>query len=163
MFNEWAKVVEELNSNRNASTIEKAKRIREKYLIKGRLLKILGIICIIAVLASFITFSIVELGDGINIIIVVVSSLLFPPSAAIIGFGATYSRLGAKIEFVLSQPPLIQKDDNKCCPNCGDVINIGELFCSKCGTKLDNTCPNCGFVNDLKNNFCSKCGAQLKD
>ena len=163
MFNEWAKVVEELNSNRNDSTIEEAKKIREKYLIKGRLLKILGIICIIAVLASFITFSIVELGDGINIIIVVVSSLLFPPSAAIIGFGATYSRLGAKIEFVLSQPPLIQKDDNKCCPNCGDVISIGELFCSKCGTKLDNTCPKCGFVNDLKNNFCSKCGAQLKD
>ena len=138
MFNEWAKVVEELNSNRNDSTIEKAKKLREKYLIKGRLLKILGIICIIAVLASFITFSIVELGDGINIIIVVVSSLFFPPSAAIIGFGATYSRLGAKIEIILNQPPLIQKDDSK-------------------------YCPNCGFVNDLKNNFCSKCGAQLKN
>ena len=160
MFNEWTRVVTELNSNRSKINIEKAKKLRNKYFIIGRLMKVIGILSLVASVGLFITFSIID-NSGISIV-VIVSSIFFPISAAIIGFGATYSRLGARIDIILSQPnPFNATNDSKC-PSCGDVIKVGELFCSNCGKKLDNTCPKCGFVNDINNNFCSKCGEDLR-
>ena len=44
MFNEWAKIVQDLNTNRTDEVIKEAKRIRKKYITKGRILKIIGIL-----------------------------------------------------------------------------------------------------------------------
>ncbi|MFC1716824.1 AAA family ATPase, partial [Candidatus Poribacteria bacterium] len=47
------------------------------------------------------------------------------------------------------------------CPKCGHEVAVGDLFCSRCGTKLESVCPECG--NKLKEGdlFCSKCGTKL--
>ena len=58
------------------------------------------------------------------------------------------------------------------CPNCGTENEPGDLFCAKCGTKLnaqitDWICPSCGSTNHKSNRFCGNCGtlfnAQITD
>jgi hypothetical protein len=156
MFKEWPKVVQDINTNRNKDNIEKAEKLIKKYRRRGRILKILGILGIIAAVASFITFSIVEF--DYNFIIVIVSGFLVPVFAFFIGVGFTYSGIANRIRILLDQPPLFQGINNNKCPNCGDIIKLGEVFCSKCGKKLEKICPKCGYSNDLSNNFCEKCG-----
>lgn len=50
------------------------------------------------------------------------------------------------------------------CPNCGQAINRGDVFCSKCGfrvVKQHSVCPNCGRENEDNARFCSICGTKL--
>lgn len=55
------------------------------------------------------------------------------------------------------------------CPNCGNVVAAGMLFCNKCGTKLPEApapvagkvCPNCGNSVEEGMAFCNKCGTKL--
>lgn len=49
------------------------------------------------------------------------------------------------------------------CKNCGANNPDGKLFCSECGTRLDDAkvCPNCGAVTNGK--FCSDCGYDLRE
>ena len=160
MFNEWAKIVQDLNTNRTDEIIEEAKRIRKKYITKGRILKIIGILSAITSISVFVTFSIIG-KDGF-IWVTILSSLLFPISIALIGFGATYSRIANQIDVILSQKPLMPNIEDMKCPNCGDFIKAGEVYCSNCGKKLEKTCPKCGHSNSLKSNYCEKCGEAIK-
>ena len=70
MFNEWTRVVTELNSNRSKTNIEKAKKLRNKYFIIGRLMKVIGILGLIATVGLFITFSIID-DSGISIVVII--------------------------------------------------------------------------------------------
>lgn len=175
MFKEWTKLVQELNKNRNRTNLEKAKKLKNKYMIRGRILKVLGILFIIASVGSFITFSIVDItgDDVINMVIVLVSSFLFPLSAALIGIGVIHKRLAKRLDYFENQPynddflagnvnnlNFIVNDNNKC-PNCGNFISVNKLFCPNCGTKLEKICKKCGSSNEIKNNFCEYCGSDL--
>lgn len=44
------------------------------------------------------------------------------------------------------------------CPKCVNTVNVGDKFCSKCGTTLIiySNCPKCSAL--LKGNYCSQCG-----
>jgi len=159
MFKEWRQVVQDLNKNRTKENVEKAEKLKKKYRIIGRILKIIGLILTIASVGSFITFSIIDNENFIPVIII--SGLLFPISFGVFGFGVTYKRISTGIDIILNQKPIIQMADNNRCPYCGDIINIGEIFCSKCGHKLEKVCPKCGYSNDPSNNYCEKCGEAL--
>ncbi|MEE1086124.1 MAG: YARHG domain-containing protein [Schaedlerella sp.] len=57
------------------------------------------------------------------------------------------------------------------CPNCGNPIDDGSLFCAYCGGKVEqqkprqssggNYCPYCGAYNDEDSVFCQGCGRDL--
>ncbi len=47
------------------------------------------------------------------------------------------------------------------CPNCQNVIPLGDVFCSQCGTSLGAQCPNCKASAQLGDLFCSQCGVRL--
>lgn len=49
------------------------------------------------------------------------------------------------------------------CRNCGSSIKADDVFCSKCGTKVQSsvdTCSNCGFSFEDDAAFCPKCGTR---
>jgi predicted RNA-binding Zn-ribbon protein involved in translation (DUF1610 family) len=50
------------------------------------------------------------------------------------------------------------------CPNCGENIKTNDIFCRKCGAKIEmkSSCPDCGESIDVHDIFCGKCGAKLK-
>ena len=50
------------------------------------------------------------------------------------------------------------------CPNCGENIKTNDIFCRKCGAKIERelSCPNCGESINIHDIFCGKCGSKLK-
>ena len=57
--------------------------------------------------------------------------------------------------------------DTLTCPNCGNIAQAGDAFCSSCGQSLENvkadenTCPQCGTSIQPDDAFCAKCGTEL--
>ncbi len=47
------------------------------------------------------------------------------------------------------------------CTRCGNPNADENIFCGKCGHKLNNNCPVCGFINLPGQKFCGNCGKQL--
>src|SRR4029453_4377949 len=46
-------------------------------------------------------------------------------------------------------------------PSCGFENADGMVFCTECGTRLQQGCPSCGFENTAQAKFCGKCGMAL--
>ena len=90
MFKEWATLAQDLAKKRTKENVEKAEKLKKKYRIIGRILKIIGLIMTIASVGSFITFSII--GNENYIPIVIISGLLFPISFGVFGFGGAPAR-----------------------------------------------------------------------
>jgi len=55
------------------------------------------------------------------------------------------------------------------CRNCGNFINMSDMFCNKCGSKNDyenpqeKKCLKCGTTITEGSKFCSKCGTASED
>lgn len=51
----------------------------------------------------------------------------------------------------------------KKCPHCGAELNDEDLFCDKCGYKLQENkiCQECGAELKQDSSFCPKCGAKV--
>lgn len=59
------------------------------------------------------------------------------------------------------------------CPNCGNKLNEGALFCGACGQKViiqaeeikvdPNTCPNCNTPFEKDEKFCAECGTAINE
>lgn len=49
------------------------------------------------------------------------------------------------------------------CSYCGNIIKIGDVFCTNCGNKIKNkiTCSNCGYQVNKDDIFCTNCGNKL--
>lgn len=74
------------------------------------------------------------------------------------------NQCGGKLEMVA--PEVFT--DAPLCPNCKAPIEPGVLFCTRCGTRLENNqepavvrCPDCGAVCEPGASFCVQCGRAL--
>ena len=57
----------------------------------------------------------------------------------------------------------VRRDYIEYCPECGEIIGSGDIFCINCGHKLSKRfCQNCGVeIVDRTDNFCFNCGSKL--
>ena len=62
------------------------------------------------------------------------------------------------VHYVKSTPQL---NGGQLCGQCGSSNQVGSLFCSRCGSKLESYCNKCGNKVGEGSVFCNKCGNQL--
>ncbi|MFL0198799.1 zinc ribbon domain-containing protein [Clostridium sp. WILCCON 0269] len=55
----------------------------------------------------------------------------------------------------------MHKQNSIICYNCGVIQNKENIFCSYCGTKINEQCSYCGNIVNKDENYCSKCGKKL--
>ena len=58
---------------------------------------------------------------------------------------------------------IMYNQNSKICTKCGAMQSKENIYCVKCGTKLNRVCSNCGQLINNHDNFCSKCGNKLSD
>ncbi len=85
------------------------------------------------------------------------------------GYEALLPEIDAEIESLKSIK--VEADvDGPACPNCGQLFEPGDAFCSGCGQSLagvelgtaENICPQCGYAFQADDVFCAKCGTALE-
>lgn len=161
MFNGLRNEIAELNNDvNNVANSTKAKKLRKKLLGIGLTLAILGFGGVITCFALFVingvTNTSFEPGPGI-----IVPFILFVPCGFVGGIGMMIAHLGFSIAIAGYASNIYSETVILKCPECGDPISTGELFCTKCGHKLRNQCSKCGHINEPNDKFCAKCGNEL--
>ena len=53
---------------------------------------------------------------------------------------------------------IIYKQNQKTCFKCGASQDKSHIYCTYCGTKLNETCHTCGSVLNKNDKYCAKCG-----
>ncbi len=149
------------NSAKTVANCEKAKRMRAKLLAIGLSMAIVGFIGVITCFVLFVTAGAKGFSQNGFSPRIIIPFVLFLPCGAIASIGSAIASLGFKILVTGYTTNLIDETVGNNCPNCGDVIDDEEFFCSKCGTQLKIECPNCKTINSLKNTYCTKCGKEL--
>jgi len=135
----------------DVTNCKKAKKLRNKLLLIGLPMTILGYLGVIICIALFAT-----IGYGKLLPII-----LFLICAVIGSIGYRITALGFKIVITGYTTDLIDDTVGNNCPKCGETITSEMLFCSQCGTKVKKECPNCKHINSHKNEYCEKCGTKL--
>ena len=152
------------NSNLNdVSNSEKAKNLRKKAITIGSILTGIGILGVITCFTLFGVLGFTSVGGGQMFNPgMIVSMVLIIPFGFVLSAGTVILRLGLGVAVTGYTSNLIDETVGSRCPKCGDIIEVNEIFCSHCGTKLKKECPKCGTVNNAKNNYCEKCGSELE-
>jgi RNA polymerase subunit RPABC4/transcription elongation factor Spt4 len=53
------------------------------------------------------------------------------------------------------------KQNSIICYKCGVIQNRENIFCSYCGTKINEQCSHCGSIVNKGESYCSRCGEKL--
>ena len=164
MFANLNEQVRLLNSDvNNVANSEKAKKLRKKLLSIGIPVAILGYGGVFACFIAFTVIGFTSVNDGSAGFptLILIPFFLIIPCAIIGSIGLSLVRIGLRIVVTGYTSKLINDVVQEKCPNCGDVIDINEIFCSNCGSKLKKVCPKCETVNKMTDNYCIKCGEKL--
>ncbi len=149
------------NSAKTIANCEKAKRLRKKLLSIGIPLTIIGFGGVFICFIAFATAGMDAFDSNGFTPRVLIPFFMFIPCAVVGGIGSSIANLGFKILITGYTTNIIDETVGNNCPNCGDVIDADEFFCTNCGTKLKCECPNCQTINSYKNKYCSRCGKEL--
>ena len=133
---------------------EEAKNIRDKLLKTGIPMAVCGFLGAFACFVLFVVFGFMSVEGGSFNILILVPFLLLIPCSIIGGIGAFAIYLGLGI--VVAKATTNFLDNNSYCPNCGDVVEEGELYCKKCGKPLlsKKICSSCHTENDMESVYC---------
>jgi predicted nucleic acid-binding Zn ribbon protein len=67
-----------------------------------------------------------------------------------------------ELEALIQTRRTAQQHDSKC-QRCEAPIQVGERFCSKCGSAINSeACPSCGKNIQAGDLFCTSCGTKLE-
>ena len=58
---------------------------------------------------------------------------------------------------------LIYIQNNLTCIQCGTLQNKYNVFCSSCGTKVNENCSSCGAIINKRENYCARCGRKSEE
>ena len=58
---------------------------------------------------------------------------------------------------------IMYNQNSRLCNKCGALQSKENIYCVKCGTKLNRVCSNCSQIINKQDNYCSKCGNKLSD
>ncbi len=162
MFKNLEETIKTLNADANnvANSI-KAKNLRKKLLSIGLTLTICGFLGVFICFVIILTAGFNSFGPNGFSAIIIIPFILFIPCGVVGGIGLVITSLGFKIVVTGYTTNLINETIGNNCPNCGETLNLENIFCPKCGTKIKKECPSCQQINDYKSKFCSKCGTKL--
>lgn len=163
-FGKWIK---DVSSNANTTlNSKKANKLKRNLIVFGAIVLVVGITLVVV---EVIIFSQPMLSFDISSfdmpdLAPCIGGIILAFLGALLCTGAGYT-LKAGIAVVVTGVGTKILDTNKeyKCPNCGDSIDVDEIFCNKCGYKLREIklCSECNTQNDFKDEFCRKCGKKL--
>lgn len=149
----FARMVEKANKTANS---ELAKKIRKQLLIWGAVAAAVGFALLIVSIVSFVTigFDFNPTRIALSFVGFIISSIVSMVGVSAISAGLAIVAAGITTEVL---------DVNQYCPNCHDIVEPHEIFCNKCGYDLRarKKCPSCGHQNDVGDEYCTECGTKL--
>lgn len=146
-----------------SSNKDEVKNIRNKLIKYGLVAGIGGFLGVFVCFVSFavLGFSAVSNFNGGFSMSILIPFFLLIPCGVVGSLGLLTFKAGVAIVVVQKGTEFL--DENKYCPECGDVVADDEQYCNKCGTPLliEKICRECDTKNDLDSKFCKTCGSRL--